>query len=147
MLPVLQHAAAYVEAEGWRPDYVVILQPTAPLRRGQHIDAALELLEQTGCTSVVSVVEVPAHYAPEFVFRIVDGRLRHYLEDGLLRTRRQDVTPAYSRDGTVYAIRRDALVNEGIILAPDTLPMVLPACESVNLDTPSDWAAAEARLA
>ena len=147
MLPVLQHAVKFVESEGWRPDFVVILQPTSPLRRGSHIDHAVELLERCGCTSVVSVVEIPAHYAPQFAFRIVDGRLEPYTSDGITKTRRQDVEKAYSRDGTVYAIRRDAVMERGEILSTDTIAIVLNPSESVNLDSPEDWVAAEARLA
>ena len=44
MLPVLQHAVEALEAEGFNADIVVLLQPTSPLRRGEHIDAAVTWL-------------------------------------------------------------------------------------------------------
>jgi len=44
MLPVLKHAIEQVTATGWTPEFVVLLQPTSPLRRGKHIDDALEIL-------------------------------------------------------------------------------------------------------
>ena len=35
MLPVLQHVVEHVEAEGWQSEIIVLLQPTAPLRKAR----------------------------------------------------------------------------------------------------------------
>jgi len=147
MLPVVQHAVGELEASGWRPDVIVVLQPTAPLRRAEHVRRALELLNETGADSVVSVVEVPRHYSPQYVMKIADGRLANYLPEGEALTRRQDVEAAYSRDGTVYVVRRDVLMNGNTIYGDDCRPLVLDATESVNLDTTEDWERAERMLA
>jgi len=147
MLPVVQHAVGELEASGWRPDVVVVLQPTAPLRRPNHIRRALELLDETGADSVVSVVEVPRHYSPQYVMKIAEGQLVNYLREGEALARRQDAQAAYSRDGTVYIVRRDVLMNENTIYGDDCRPLVLDATESVNLDTMDDWPRAEQVLA
>jgi len=146
MQPVVEHAVTQVEADGWSPETVVLLQPTAPLRRGDHIRSALELLRETGATAVASVVPIPQHFSPEYAMRIVDGRLTPFLPAGERLTRRQDATPAYSRDGTVYAVRRDVLVGEHDLYGDDPRPLMLSPDESINLDTPADWAEAERRL-
>jgi CMP-N,N'-diacetyllegionaminic acid synthase len=146
MQPVVEHAVVEVERGGWRPDVVLVLQPTAPLRRGEHIAAAVDLLERSGCSSVVSVVEIPRHFAPQYAMKMVEGRLVPYLPEGRRITRRQDAEAAYSRDGTVYAVRRDVLVEQHDLYGDDCRPLVLAADESVNLDAPGDWAAAEVRL-
>ena len=147
MLPVLRHAIDQVIAGGWTPEYVVLLQPTSPLRRGTHIDDALRILMTEGPDSVVTVVEVPKHLAPDYVMKIEDGVLRSFLPEGARVTRRQDVRPAYYRDGTVYAFRRDTLDRFGNIYGDDCRPLVLEAAESLSIDTPEDWAAAERILA
>jgi len=146
MQPVLEHAVMKLEKTGWAPEVVVLLQPTAPLRKPRHLASALEILGATGCDSVVSVVRVPDHYAPHFVFRIVDGRLVRFLPEGEAVTRRQDVVPAYSRDGTVYVVRRDVLMNSHSIYGADCRPLIIPIEESVNLDGPEDWERAERLL-
>ena len=143
MLPVVQHAVAELERKGWSPSIVVLLQPTAPLRRPGHLAKAISILETTGCDSVVSVVEVPKHYAPHFVLKIAEGRLKFFLAEGQKVTRRQDVVPAYSRDGTVYAMRRDVLMNDDTLYGEDCRPLILSLDESVNLDTLEDWQRAE----
>ena len=62
-LPVVQHAARYLEkTEGYKPDIMVTLQPTSPLRRAEHIDAAIDMLISTKADRVLSVCE--AEHSP-----------------------------------------------------------------------------------
>ena len=143
MLPVICHAIDEVTRAGWTPELVVLLQPTSPLRRPDHVARAVELLRSSGADSVVTVVEVPKHLSPDYVMRIDGGVLRPFLPEGERVTRRQDVRPAYSRDGTVYAFRRDTLDRCGSIYGDDCRPLIIDARESLSIDTPEDWAAAE----
>jgi CMP-N,N'-diacetyllegionaminic acid synthase len=146
MQPVIEHAVTTLEQDGYRPEIVLVLQPTAPLRTGAHLARAVALLEETGADSVVSVVEIPKHLSPHYAMRVADGRLKPFLPEGAAITRRQDVEPAYSRDGTVYAVRRDVLVDRHDLYGADCRPLLVPAVESVNVDSAEDWAEAERRL-
>lgn len=146
MIDVIRHAVAWVEAQGEAPKFIVLLQPTSPLRRGKHIDDAVNLLVTSGADSVVTVVEVPKHLSPDYVMKIENGVLRSFLPEGARITRRQDVRPAYFRDGTVYAFRRDTITH-GTIYGDDCRPLVIDAAESLSIDSPEDWAEAERRLA
>jgi CMP-N,N'-diacetyllegionaminic acid synthase len=146
MVPVLQHALKTLEEGGWSPDIIVLLQPTAPLRKPSHIAAAIDLLRSSGCEAVASVAEVPRHLSPDYVMRIVDGRLVPFLPGGHAVTRRQDARVAYARDGTVYAFWRKTLVETASIYGSDCRPLLLPPHESVTVDTPDDWQIAEMRL-
>lgn len=147
MLPVLQHAVTWVESDGFCPWAVVLLQPTAPLRRPEHVSAALKLLAETACDSVVSVVRIPSHYSPQYAMRLVAGRLEPLLPEGRKIYRRQDTEPAFSRDGTVYAVQRDVLMGRNSIYGDDSRPLVLSSEESINLDTLDDWESLEALFA
>lgn len=147
MLPVIEHALAQTERDNWSPYIIVLLQPTSPLRRPDHIRDAVNLLRATNADSVVTVVEVPRHLSPDYVMRLDDGRLKPFLPDGLRITRRQDARPAYSRDGTVYAFRRSTLERFGGIYGEDCRPLLIDACESLSIDTEDDWKEAERRLA
>jgi len=146
MLPVLQHAIGHVLSSGWAPEYVVLLQPTSPLRRSQHIDDAVSLLVSERADSVVTVVEVPKHLSPDYVMKIEGGTLRPFLPEGGRIIRRQDVRPAYYRDGTVYAFRRDTIERFGNIYGDRCLPLVIDAHDSLSIDSPDDWAEAQRRL-
>ena len=147
MLPVIEHAVAALEDEGWSPEIVVLLQPTSPLRRPSHIRSAVEELRASGSDSVVTVVELPRHLSPDYVMRIDDGRLVPFLPEGHSVTRRQDARPAFVRDGTVYAFWRRTLRDTGSIYGRVCRPLIVAAAESLTLDSEDDWAEAERRLA
>jgi CMP-N,N'-diacetyllegionaminic acid synthase len=147
MLPVVQHAIDALAADGWTPDVIVLLQPTSPLRRPSHISDAVALLHRTGADSVVSVVELPRHLSPDYVMRIEGDVLRPFLPDGARVTRRQDARPAYSRDGTVYVFRRATLERFGNIYGDECRPLLVQPSDSLSIDSPADWAAAEGILA
>jgi CMP-N,N'-diacetyllegionaminic acid synthase len=147
MVPVIEHALAETARHGWSPDIIVLLQPTSPLRRPDHIRDAVNLLRETKADSVVTVVEVPRHLSPDYVMRIDEGRLKPFLPDGARVTRRQDARPAYSRDGTVYAFRRATIETFGGIYGDDCRPLLIDASDSLSIDTLDDWNEAERRLA
>lgn len=138
MFPVVQHALHSLEGT-FEPDVIVLLQPTQPLRTAEHIHRALAMLED-GVDAVASVVEVPAHYSPDMVMRFDGVRLEPFL--GKSAARRQEARQAYSRDGTVYAIRT-ATIKAGSLYGSICRPLVIPPEESCNLDTESDWNTAE----
>lgn len=147
MVPVLQHAVRALADEGWEADILVLLQPTSPLRRSEHVRRAVALLQETRADSVVTVVELPRHLSPDYVMRIDNGRLHPFLPQGATVGRRQDARPAYVRDGTVYVCWRATLERSGGIYGDDCRPLVLDAGESLSIDSPADWDAAERRLA
>jgi CMP-N,N'-diacetyllegionaminic acid synthase len=146
MLPVLLHAITSVEQDGFKPDFVILLQPTSPLRLPVHIRQAATLLQDTGCDSVVSVTKLPSHCSPDYVMKIKDGRLSNFLPEGVRVTRRQEARPAYVRDGTVYAFRRDLAMNDHTIYGADCRALIVPPEESLSIDTEEDWMLAERRL-
>ena len=133
MLPVVQHALRAMQADGGY-DAVVLLQPTSPLRRGEHIDAAIDLLASSGADSVVTVVEVPHQYSPASVLRIDDGRLRPF-QDGPKPTRRQDKPRFYARNGPAVIAVRAAVVEAGSLYGDDSRPLVMPMRDSHDSDS------------
>lgn len=146
MFPVIDHAVQFVESQGWQPDIILLLQPTAPLRQPEHIQAAVKILTETKCDAVASVVEVPQHYAPDFVLKLEEGKLKPFLEGGEKVTRRQNTRAAYSRDGTVYAFWRDVFIHKRSIYGDDCRPLVIPRDMSCNLDTMEDWKEVEQKI-
>ncbi|MCX6553086.1 MAG: acylneuraminate cytidylyltransferase family protein [Acidobacteria bacterium] len=146
MFPVIVHALSALEAGGWIPDIVVLLQPTSPLRRPDHIVHAVRTLVDVGADSVVSVVELPRHLSPDYVMRLEQGLLVSFLPDGVRVTRRQDARAAYVRDGTVYACWRKTVLEQGSLYGRLSHPLILPASESLSIDTIDDWHEAERRI-
>ena len=145
MLPVLQHALEAMRAGGFETDIVVLLQPTSPLRRGEHIDAAIDWLQRTAADSVVSVVEVPHQFNPMSVMRLEDGLLKPFL-DGPTVTRRQDKPRLFARNGPAVLAVRAAVVAGGSLYGERSWPLGMSAEDSIDVDTPWDLRLVESVL-
>jgi len=91
-------------------DYVVILQPTQPLRTAIKLDRAIELLINSLEDSLVSVSKVKQH---PILMRTIDGK---GILQSLLRqnstVRRQDFQDVYIVDGSIYINAISTLNNE-----------------------------------
>lgn len=146
-LPVIRHALHEIEAlDGVRLDWVCLLQPTAPLRAPEDLDAALDLAAAGGCDSVISVVRVFAHH-PILMKKIEGDRLLPFCLEEREGTRRQDYQPAaYMRNGAIYLSRREAL-ERGSIWGEEIRPLEMPPERSLNIDDPLDFKLAELLLA
>jgi CMP-N,N'-diacetyllegionaminic acid synthase len=144
-LPVLQHAVAALEATGDRYDTICLLQPTNPLRTAAMIDAAIDALARSDADSLITVLPVPADYNPHWVyFATPSGELRIATGEATPIPRRQDLPPAFHREGSVYLMRRDVLMIVGSLYGARVIGHEVDPSVSLNIDTPEDWARAEA---
>jgi len=144
--PVLQHTLDWLHThEGYKPEVIVLLQPTSPLRQAKHIDEAVGLLLEKGADSVVSVVEVPHQYNPLSVMKIENGRLLPFLPgEGIQVLRRQDKPRVYARNGPAVLVSRTSVIKRTASLYGDLLiPYVMGWPESIDIDTYMDVVSAE----
>ena len=146
MLPVLQHAISALRVDGFDTDMVVLLQPTSPLRRGQHIDAAIDWLQRVRGDSVVSVVEVPHQFNPISVMRVDEGLLKPFLETSA-PTRRQDKPRLFARNGPAVLAVHARVIEDGSLYGDESWPLIMTPEESLDIDTPWDLRLAESVLA
>lgn len=145
MLAVIRHALMWLETkEAYRPDAAVILQPTSPLRRGRHIDESVALLSDP-VDAVISVMPVPSHFSPPWQFELAEGRLRLFGggDPGAIITRRQDLPQTFVRNGAVYVVNLPSFLATGSLYGRHCAGYVMSPDESVNIDGPADWDAAE----
>ena len=119
-------------------DYLVLLQPTSPLRTTADIDAAIERCQRADVPACVSVTVVEEH--PQWMFRIDEaGRLTPLLPKASVPQRRQDLPEIYRLNGAVYVARTAWLVQARTFLAADTVGYVMPGIRSLDIDTESDF--------
>lgn len=145
MVEVALHAIHQMEQLDQSFDCVLLIQPTSPLRRPEHLIRATELLMDHD--SVCSVVELPRTHSPDYVMKIDEkGLLVPFLDREHRVTRRQDARTAFTRDGTVYLTKRTVLEQHGNFYGDDCRPMILQASESLSIDTEADWIEAERRI-
>jgi CMP-N-acetylneuraminic acid synthetase len=146
-LPVYQHALSWLaEHEGYRPDIVVWLRPTTPLRTVQDVEAAIQLLIETGADCVRSVSLAEHH--PYWMKQLDGDRLVPFI-DGVDESeyyRRQLLPPAYRLNGAVDVTWCRTAIEKGLLYGGDVRGYVMPAERSIDLDSELDFALAELLL-
>lgn len=135
---VIVHAIEWLMTnENYCPDYIVLLQPTSPLRTAQDIDAAVALALQRDADCVISVSESPAH--PYLNKRVTEeGKLADFADMPKGYLPRQSFPPAYVVNGAIYLARRDVLLRERMWYTSRTYPYIMSPEHSLDIDTPWD---------
>lgn len=125
--------------EGKEYDYVVLLQPTSPLRRSEDIEGALELALGTG-KDVVAISEV---VDSPILMRTCDdqGRLTPMFS-GNSTVRRQDMPRYYRVNGSIY-VNRVSSLTEDTSFNDNPIGYIMPREYSVDIDEYADFAMAE----
>jgi len=147
-LPVFQHALRWLEErERYRPEVVVQLRPTSPVRPPALVDEAVRiLLEHPEADSVRGVV--PAGQNPHKMWRIdpQTGVMKNLLDvpgvDEPYNAPRQILPPVYWQTGHIDAIRPRA-IHAGSMSGKIILPVMVDPAYTVDIDTPKDWARSE----
>lgn len=136
---VMKHAVLEMERrDGAYYDYVVMLQPTTPLKTASDIDGAIQKAIDTGCDSVVTLVDVGANH-PARMYRMNHDRMIPVMDEGVAMKPRQELEPVYIRNGAVYVCKRDVMFGCNALIGPDTRGYVMPVERSVNIDSPADF--------
>jgi CMP-N,N'-diacetyllegionaminic acid synthase len=137
------HAVNWLaEHEDYRPEYVMLLQPTSPLLIPEDIQKAIQIFQDKQADSVVSVTAIHQH--PYWTKTISpDGRLVDFFSTERSFTKRQDLPAAYALNGAIYLARRDVLLERSSFYGKNTLAYVMPPERSLDIDTPWEFHLAE----
>ncbi len=137
-LPVIKHAIQYLESqEGYYADVVVDLDPTSPLRTEEDIEACIRMVSDGGADNVFSVTK--ARRNPYFnMVEIVDGRVK--LVKPLPRpvVRRQDAPQVYDVNGSIYAWKKETLMNNDSLFLERTMIYEMPEW-AIDIDSETDF--------
>lgn len=141
--PVVEHAIVkYTERFG-RPDRVLLLQATSPVRRPGTIDRALAQFDRGSVDSLVGVV-----HTPPFIWSLDDDQaVAHW--DWQHRLRRQDMRAdqlRYRETGSLYLTRTDIYERTHNRMGGRIGLFIMDEVEGVDIDTLDDVAVAESML-
>ncbi len=140
---VLHHALlACEELDGRTYDVIVMLQPTSPFRRPEHVEETVHHLLDGGHDSVWTVSETDSKAHPLKQLVIKDDMLDYYDPQGAKIIARQQLEPVYHRNGVAYAITRQCLEEQKTIKGKRTSAVIITD-PLVNIDTMDDLTYAE----
>lgn len=146
--PVFLHALRWLEErEGYRPDIIVQLRPTSPIRPRDLVDRGVRLLlEHPEADSVRAVV--PSGQNPFKMWRIEDdGYMRPLLSvEGIpepYNAPRQRLPQTFWQTGHLDVMWRRTLLEKGSMTGQRILPLLVEPRYTVDLDNPWDWERAE----
>ena len=144
-LPVFEHALKWLEdIEGYKPDHVVQLRPTSPIRPTDMIDSAVKILvEKPDADSVRGVVSAGQNPYKMWRFNGYDKPLYPLLSvDGVpepYNAPRQILPQAYWQTGHIDAIRTTTITHKRSLTGDIVYPLVIDPRYTVDIDNLSDW--------
>lgn len=147
MVDVVAHALTTLDAQGYRADVMVLLQPTSPFRRAEHVDGVVDLLLASSADSVVTVMQVPHQFTPASLLQLRGDRLEPWAT-GPAVTRRQDKPVLFARNGpAVVATHSHVVLSQHTLYGPDTRGFVMSRADSLDIDDQFDLRVAELLMA
>jgi CMP-N,N'-diacetyllegionaminic acid synthase len=123
-------------------DWVVLLQPTSPLRTGSDIDSVIGAAIGANADSAVSLRQAKAH--PAWLWTLTEDQRVRPLIPGDQPTRRQDLERVYERSGAVFAFTRKWFLQHRRFSDDDTIGFAIPDERSIDVDTLLDLVVANA---
>ncbi|WP_061222756.1 cytidylyltransferase domain-containing protein [Leptospira weilii] len=125
-------------------DYVMLLQPTSPLRTSTDIDDCIEFAMKRKTNSVVSVCETQEN--PFWMFCLDDSFKMTKLLNVEDVKRRQDSPKIFSLNGSIYLSEVNYFREKKKFITEDTLAYLMSKESSIDIDDMMDWKLAEILL-
>lgn len=135
---VILHAINYYKSIGKSYDVIVLLQPTSPLRKSQHIKEALSLYK-SDVDMVISVKK--SHTATVLCKENNDGFIELILNKRAKR--RQDIDHYYEYNGAIYVFNTKSILNGGFSNLKNKTKYLMDSDVSIDIDSLLDWSIAE----
>lgn len=138
MPPVLIHAVQELARQGEHFDIIVLLQVTSPIRTGEDVDKVISMFESdASLEGVISVVPMDDVH-PARMYTLAEGNwMKPFLNQGE-ELRRQDLPVVYYRNGCIYAVRTEVLLQQKTLMPAIKKAYVMPVKYLANVDDVRD---------
>ena len=145
VIDALKDLLQTLRAEGETAEWMILLEPTCPLRTPEDVRDCLKLVAQGGYDSVATFKE--AELNPHRAWRLVNGLPEIFIPGAVPWLPRQKLPKAYQLNGAVYVFRASLLAQEARSLLVGKLGAVLmPRERSQDIDDSVDFIIVEALL-
>ncbi len=135
---VIKHVVEDLKQKNQEFDYIILLQPTSPLRNSENIDNAFDLLfKKNKATAVISVCEIENKLLKAFK-QDDEGFIEGVSNNKYPFMRRQDLPKTYLSNGAIYIIRVDEFIKYNSFLTNKTISYIMNKNNSMDIDTKKD---------
>jgi CMP-N-acetylneuraminic acid synthetase len=138
--PVIKHAVEWLqEKENYKPELIVILEPTFPLRTSEEIDKAIKLIRSDDkADSLRGVIE--PFQNPYKMWKLKDNYLEPLIKEGerTYEKPRQTLNKVYWQNGHIYISKYETIMEKGNIHGEKILPYILNEDKFIDVDTEED---------
>jgi len=142
---VAQHALSELELQGWSFGYLLLLQPTSPLRTGSSIDNAVECFQKKGADALIGVTETD--HPLEWENELPESLSMESFFGSKINQRSQDFPKRYRVNGAIFLARVTNFKKENtFFLRKNTYAFIMDREVSVDIDTKFDLLIAERLL-
>jgi len=145
VIDALKDLLLRLQSEDEMPEWVILLEPTCPLRAAEDVRECLKLVSRGSFDSVATFKD--AELNPHRAWQIVDNTPEVFIEGAIPWLPRQKLPRAYQLNGAVYVVRASLLGQEARSLLIGRLGAVLmPRERSQDIDDNLDFTIVEALL-
>jgi CMP-N,N'-diacetyllegionaminic acid synthase len=147
-MSVIDHALNFYKKTFDRTfDYIVLLEPTSPLRTTSDIDDAIaQLLSSPKALAVVGICKTETQHPAFLVEKDSEGFLAGYENNNMQILRRQEISDVYFFEGSIYASETSALLEKKTFYHETTIGYVMPKSRAIEIDDIYDFVMAEALM-
>lgn len=139
-LDVVDHALKWLkEHEDYRPEYVLLIQPTEPFVRTDQMDRLFELMVDKKADSGITMTEVPRNFHPYHVRHITeegylefDNSVQHYHHPN-----RQSDPKRYAF-GNLYWFKSESFLKEKKIEVGNRVGLLIDGVTAHDINGPLD---------
>ena len=145
LIDALRDIILKLRKDGETAKYMIVLEPTSPLRNNQDIDNAIELIMSKGYDSVATFSE--AELNPHRAWKIDNGEIKTFIDGAVPWLPRQKLPEAWQLNGAVYIFEIDKIPKNGVsILFGYKGSIKMPIERSLDIDNITQFLIAESAL-
>ena len=134
---VIMHALKVEKKQKNEYDYVVLIQPTTPLKTKKMLDEGIKIIIKKKSDTLVSVYPVEDNH-PARMYKINRGYLKPMIRN-MQSQNRQDLSKIYHRDGNVYIFKVKSLYANNSLYGKKISPLIVNPKYKLNIDTLEDF--------
>lgn len=137
-IDAIEHAIKWLRKKGKNYEFVVLLEPTSPLRDHNDIDLAINKVIKLKAQSLVSVSKAVALHPAYLYKKTKTEKIKPFKTYKKKYIRRQDIEPVYFMEGTIYISKVSTLLKKKTFCHKNTLMYEVPKWKSFEIDDSLD---------